>query len=128
MSNMEQRNLEKRDTQEATANPLVPPVDVVEDKEGITLRADMPGVSRENLSIGVDGDNLSIEGTVGLGETANLKAIYAEVRVAQYKRSFVLSRDLDIDRIDASLVNGVLTLRIPKREQARPRRIEVRAA
>ena len=128
MSNMEQRNLEKRGTQEAAVNPLVPPVDVVEDKDGITVRADLPGVSRENLSIGVDGDNLSIEGTVSLGETANLKPVYAEVRVAQYKRTFVLSRDLDIDKVDASLVNGVLTLRIPKREQARPRRIEVRTA
>ena len=128
MSDMEQRNLEKRDTQEAAATPLVPPVDVVEDKDGITVRADLPGVSRENLSIGVDGDNLSIEGTVSLGETASLKAIYAEVRVAQYKRTFVLSRDLDTERVDASLVNGVLTLRIPKREQARPRRIEVRTA
>jgi HSP20 family molecular chaperone IbpA len=65
---------------------------------------------------------------VSLGETANLKPVYAEVRVAQYKRSFVLSRDLDTEKVEASLVNGVLTLRIPKREQARPRRIEVKAA
>ena len=128
MSNMEQRNLEKRDTREAAATPLIPAVDVFEDKEGITLRADLPGVSKDNLAIGVDGDSLTIEGTVSLGETPQLKAIYAEVRVAQYKRTFVLSRDLDTGNIDAGLANGVLTLRIPKREQARPRRIEVKAA
>lgn len=128
MSNMEQRNLEKREAQDLSATPLVPPVDVIEDKDGITLRADLPGVAKENLSIGVDGDTLTVEGIVSLGETANLKPVYAEVRVAQYKRSFVLSRDLDTEKIDASLVNGVLSLRIPKREQARPRRIEVRAA
>ena len=127
MSNMEQRNLDKRETREAPAQ-LVPAVDVFEDKDGITVRADLPGVSKENLAIGVDGDNLTIEGTVSLGETAALQPIYAEVRVAQYKRSFVLSRDLDTEKIDAGLVNGVLTLRIPKREQARPRRIEVKAA
>ena len=127
MSNMEQRNLDKRETREAPAQ-LVPAVDVFEDKDGITVRADLPGVSKENLAIGVDGDNLTIEGTVSLGETAALQPIYAEVRVAQYKRSFVLSRDLDTEKIDAGLVNGVLTLRIPKREQARPRRVEVKAA
>ena len=128
MSNMEQSNLAKRDTREAAATPLVPLVDVVEDKEGITLRADLPGVSKEGLAIGVDGDNLTIEGSVSLGEAPALKPVYAEVRVAQYKRTFVLSRDLDTEKIDAGLVNGVLTLRIPKREQARPRRIEVRTA
>jgi len=128
MSNMEQSNLAKRDTRDAAATPLVPLVDVIEDKEGITLRADLPGVSKEGLAIGVDGDNLTIEGSVSLGENPALKPVYAEVRVAQYKRTFVLSRDLDTEKIDAGLVNGVLTLRIPKREQARPRRIEVKAA
>ena len=127
MSNMEQRNLDKRDTREAAAAPLVPAVDIVEDKEGITVRADLPGVSKENVAIGVDGDNLTIEGTVALGETPELQPVYAEVRVAQYKRTFVLSRDLDTGNIDAALANGVLTLRIPKREQARPRKIEVKA-
>ena len=131
MSNMEQRNLEKREareTREAPATPLIPAVDVFEDKDGITVRADLPGVSKESLAIGVDGDNLTIEGTVSLGETPELQPVYAEVRVAQYKRTFVLSRDLDTGKIDAALANGVLTLRIPKREQARPRKIEVKAA
>ena len=128
MSNMETRNLEKRETREAPATPLVPAVDIVEDREGITLRADLPGVPKEKLAIGVDGDSLSIEGTVALGETAALRPLYAEVRVAQYKRTFVLSRDLDTERIDAALANGVLTLRIPKREQAKPRRIAVKTA
>ena len=108
------------------ATPLVPPVDIIEDGDGILLRADLPGVPRENLSIDVEGDTLTVEGTVNLGELGDLQALYAEVGVARYRRSFVLSRDLDRDRIDASLSNGVLTLRLPKREQARPRRIEVR--
>lgn len=112
----------------APAPSLVPRVDIVEDKEGITLRADLPGVSKENVSIGVEGDTLTIEGTVALGESAELKSLYAEVRVAHYKREFALSRDLDTERIDAQVRNGVLTLRVPKREQAKPRRIEVKAS
>lgn len=115
------------DRQENRATPMLPPVDIIEDAEKITLRADMPGVSRETLSIDVDNDTLTIESAVSLGESARTKDVYAEIRVAQYKRSFVLGRDLDKERIDARLANGVLTLDIPKLEQAKPRRISVKA-
>ena len=106
---------------------LVPPVEIVEEGEGITLTADMPGVAKENLAIGVEGDRLTIEGTLSLHEAARLQSVYAEVRVAQYQRTFVLSRDLDTEKIDAKLQNGVLTLTIPKVERAKPRRVEVKA-
>jgi len=109
------------------APALVPPVDIVEDGNGITLKADLPGVSKEGLSIQVDGDTLTVEGAVALGESKALRALYAEVRVARYRRSFVLGRDLDTERSEAAMRNGVLTLHVPKREQAKPRRIAVRA-
>jgi HSP20 family molecular chaperone IbpA len=54
-----------------------------------------------------------------------LQPAYAEVRVPRYRRAFTLSRELDAGRIDASLKDGVLTLRIPKHEHAQPRRIQV---
>lgn len=117
----------KREAGAADTAALVPPVDIIEDAEGITLRADLPGVSKEDLNIRVDGDTLTIEGGVSLGESQNLQGVYAEVRLAHYKRSFVLSRELDTARIDASIRNGVLHLRVPKSEQAKPRRIEVKA-
>jgi len=121
---MQQKQLKaKPGNGEAAA--LVPPVDIVETPEGITLRADLPGVSRENLDIRVDGDTLTIEGSVMLGEPAQLQGVYAEVRRARYRRSFVLSRDLDAAKIDANLRDGVLTLQVPRLEQAKPRRISV---
>ena len=55
-----------------------------------------------------------------------LDSVYAEVRVASYRREFALSRDLDTSRIDATIKDGVLEVRVPKLEQARPRRIPVR--
>jgi HSP20 family molecular chaperone IbpA len=124
---MKQKELERPAATTNEARPLVPAVDILEDKDGIRLVADLPGVSKEQLSIGVEGDNLTIEGLVSLGETAQLQPLHAEIRVAQYRRSFVLGRDLDTTRIEAQMKNGVLTLRIPKQEQAKPRRIEVRA-
>jgi HSP20 family molecular chaperone IbpA len=104
---------------------IVPAVDVYENENGITLKADLPGVAKEGLRVDVEGDQLTIEGQVALGETAKLQPVYAEVRVARYRRSFVLSRDLDTSKIAASMKNGVLTLQIPKAEQAKPRRIPV---
>ena len=106
---------------------MIPAVDVLENEAGITVKADLPGVSKESLHVRVDGETLTIEGQVSLGDTNALEPVYAEVRTAQYKRSFVLSRDLDSDRIDAKLQNGVLTLHIPKREQAKPKRIEIKS-
>ena len=107
---------------------LVPAVDITEDSDGITVRADLPGVSKENLAISVEGDTLTLEGTVRLGETNGMRSVYAEVRVDRFKRSFLLSPDLDTEKIDAQVRSGVLTLKVPKREQAKPRRIEVKVS
>jgi HSP20 family protein len=109
-----------------TAPALLPPVDIFEDAGGITLCADLPGVGREDLTIGVDGRNLTIEAPLKLGEANSLTPVYAEVRANHFRRSFELSSDLDTAKIDAGLRDGVLTLRIPKLEQAKPRRIDVR--
>ena len=125
---MTQKGLQREANEVRQPAPLVPAVDIWEDANGITVKADLPGVTRENLNIGVDGDTLTIEGAVTLGESAKLQGVYAEVRVGQYRRTFVLSRDLDTGKIEASLGNGVLHLHIPKLEMAKPRRIAVKAA
>ena len=109
-----------------TGPSLLPAVDIHEDAGGITLVADLPGVAREDLAIGVDGRSLTIEAPVQLGEPSALTSVYAEVRANHFRRSFELSSDLDTAKIDAGLRDGVLTLRIPKAEQAKPRRIDVR--
>lgn len=110
--------------QERTVQPAV---EVFEDEAGITLLADMPGVPRERLEIRVEGDALLIEGGVQPATPEGLEAVYAELRIPRYRRSFTLSRELDSAKIDASIKDGVLTLRIPKQAHAQPRRIEVSA-
>lgn len=124
---MTQKGLQREASETRQAAPLVPAVDIWEDAEGIVVKADLPGVAKENLSIGIDGETLTIEGGMTLGEPSKLQDVYAEVRVAQYRRSFILGRDLDSEKIAASFANGVLELRIPKSEAARPRRIPVQA-
>jgi HSP20 family molecular chaperone IbpA len=110
----------------APAPHVVPPVDVFEDESGITLLADLPGVSRERLGVRVEGDSLLIEGTVDVAGPKDMDIVYGEAQVPAYRREFTLSRELDASRIEAQLKDGVLRLTIPKAEEARPRRIEVR--
>ena len=120
------QDLQSRPSSSEEAPALVPLVDVIEDTSGITVMADMPGAAKETLAIDVNGDTLTLEARFSLGEAAATQPVYAEVRSPRYRRSFTLSRELDTTRIDASLKDGVLTLRVPKLEEARPRRIEVR--
>ena len=107
---------------------LRPAVDIFEDAHGITVQAEMPGVSKERLNIQADRNNLLIEGDATIDMPEGMEAIYADVQATRYARSFVLSGELETDAIDAKLKDGVLTIRIPKRREYRPRKIEVRTA
>ena len=105
---------------------ILPAVDIVEDGSGITVMADLPGVSNDKLTVRVDGETLLIEGELAIDLPESIEATYAEVQVPRYRRVFTLSRDLDTSKCEASLKDGILKLRIPKAEHAQPRRIEVK--
>ena len=117
-----------RDTERDPENfgALLPPVDIYEDETGFTLTADLPGVSKERLGVKVNGDNLLIEGDVSVPAPQDMELLYAEMLASSYRRSFTLSRELDASKIEANLKDGVLKLRIPKAEEARPRKIEIK--
>jgi HSP20 family molecular chaperone IbpA len=104
---------------------LLPPVDIYEDAAGITLVADLPGVSRERLSVQVDKDTLLIEGEAAIEMPSEMEALYADLRTTRFRRSFTLSRELQADQIDAQMQDGVLTLKVPKRAELQPRKIQV---
>jgi HSP20 family molecular chaperone IbpA len=105
---------------------LRPPVNIFEDAEGIVLEADIPGVSREKLTIHVDKGRLLVEGKAFVDMPDGLEPLYADVRSTNYQFSFALSTELDTGNIQAGLKDGVLELRIPKRAELQPRKVEVR--
>ncbi|WP_042577887.1 Hsp20/alpha crystallin family protein [Variovorax paradoxus] len=107
---------------------LTPPVDVVEDAGGITLYADLPGVSREHLNLHVEAETLTIEAESSLAVPEGLKTSHTEVGLGRFRRVFTLSKELDTEKVSAELAQGVLKLRIPKAEHAKPRRINVQVA
>ena len=104
---------------------LRPPCDISEDAEGITLIADMPGVSSDRLDVHVDNDTLLIEGEARIDMPEGMEPLYADVRSTHYRRSFAMSSELDASGIEASLDSGVLRVHIPKRAEVKPRKIKV---
>jgi HSP20 family protein len=104
---------------------LLPPVNVIEDSQGITLYADLPGVPKEQLKLQIEADTVTIEGELALDVPEGLEVTHAEVSVPTFRRVFRLSKELDPNKVSAELANGVLTLRIPKAEHAQPRRIPI---
>ena len=118
---------QERDTRREDA-ALLPAVDVIEDANGITLYADLPGVPKDNLPVRVEGNTLTIEGEIALLTTKGIEATHAEVQLSRYRRSFAVGSEFNSEKVAAELRQGVLTLHIPKAEHAKPRKIEVRVA
>ena len=118
----------RNETTRRNEGALMPPVDVMEDSTGITLRADLPRVPKDKLNLQIEADTLTIEGEMSIATPEGMEASYAEVHVPRYRRVFTLSKELDPSKVAAELRNGVLTLRIPKAEHAQPRRIDVKVS
>ena len=109
--------------EQRAANWLTPAVDIFEDEESVTLTIDLPGVAKEGLRVGIDKGVLTIEAaakTAGQGD-----AVFREFGSTGYYRRFQLPDSLQFDKIEANMKDGVLNLRLPKAEAARPRRIDV---
>lgn len=105
----------------------VPEVDIFEDDQVLRLWADMPGVAQEKVSVALDDNVLTLEGEVSLEDYNGLVPVYTEYNVGHFSRRFTLpeAADIDRDKITATMSNGVLELRLPKAERAKPRRISV---
>jgi len=105
----------------------MPQVDIEELKDSLKLWADMPGVKQSDVEVTLDKGVLTLVGTVSTEAYQNLAPLYTEYNVGNYFRQFELNEDIDAQRIQASMKDGVLELTLPKSERARPRRIEVNA-
>jgi HSP20 family molecular chaperone IbpA len=104
-----------------------PPIDIHEGPEGLTLEADLPGATEQNLTIQLEDNVLSLYAKIESPAPASARLLHEEYCVGDYQRSFILSDEVDRDRITAELKSGVLRLFLPKAERARTRRIEVKS-
>jgi len=103
---------------------LVPHVDICEDKDSVTLYADLPRVAKDGLDVHIDKDTLQIYGKAPL-DCGDAEKRYSEFSFKDYYRAFTIGEEIDRDKIAASMNNGVLKLVLPKAERVKPRKIDI---
>jgi HSP20 family molecular chaperone IbpA len=104
---------------------FTPPIDIYESDEGLVLIADLPGVSVKSLELQVQNNKLTLLGRVARQVPADARLLHKEYEEGDFLRSFILSEDVDHDRVTAHLNNGVLEVVLPRSPKTAPRRIQV---
>jgi HSP20 family protein len=103
---------------------ITPPVDIYETADGLVVKADLPGVAREGLDVRVENSLLTIRGKAA--HAAPGDPVYREYELVNFFRQFELNERVDQTQISAELKHGVLTLNLPKAQETKPRKIEVK--
>ena len=109
-----------------TGIAYAPDVDIYETPEAVFLKADLPGVKRDNLDVDIRDGVLTITATVDAIDARN-QPVFSEYGLGGYRRSFSLGRSIDQTKIGAVIKDGVLTLELPKADSLRPRKVEIQA-
>lgn len=128
---MKANTLDKKTEPTAAKNvnqhTFTPKVDVCESTDEYHVEAEMPGVNQYNVDVKFEEGVLTILGRVLPDNFTTYKQIYSEYEVGNFERAFQVSDDVDVERIQASMKNGILKLTLPKKEALRPKSIEVKA-
>ena len=120
------REQERREETTIPARVFVPNVDIHETQDALTVILEMPGVAKDNINVRVEDGLLNVEGRLDLSKYQGLRPLYTEYNIGHYARSFQLSSKIDQSKIGAALKDGVLSLTLPKVEDAKPRKIDVK--
>jgi HSP20 family molecular chaperone IbpA len=119
------REVEKKQESTVPARSFIATADIFEDANALTVVLEMPGVDKQNVDIHVDAGVLHIEGRLDFSKYEGMQPVYTEYNVGHYRRSFSLSNRIDQSQIGADMKDGVLTITLPKAEEAKPRRISI---
>lgn len=120
----DERNIKAREETRSNDKYIRPSVNIIETEEGLILTAEIPGATKENLEVNVEKGILTISAPVSRGMPG--QTAHTEFELANYYRQFSIPESLDNGKAKAEYNNGILTLRVPKAEIAKPRRIEVK--
>jgi HSP20 family molecular chaperone IbpA len=122
----QKRELEKKDETTIPARIFMPTADIYETQDALTVILEMPGVDNTKVDVRVENGVLNIEGRLDFSNYQRLQPLYTEYNIGHYARSFRLSSKIDQSKIAAELKDGVLSLVLPKGEEAKPRTIQVK--
>jgi HSP20 family molecular chaperone IbpA len=119
------KELVEKEEKTVPARYYLPYTDIYETEDALTVVVEMPGVEKDAIDINVEDGVLTIEGRIDLTNYAEMQPVYTEYNVGHYSRRFSLSSKIDQGGISAEMKDGVLTLTLPKAEEAKPRKIEI---
>jgi len=122
----QKRELENKEEATIPARVFLPTADIFETNDALNVVLEMPGVDKNSVDIRVEDGVLKIEGRLDFSKYQGLQPLYTEYNVGHYSRSFRLSSKIDQNKIAAELNDGVLSLVLPKVEEAKPRTIQVK--
>jgi HSP20 family protein len=111
--------------QQSTARLWAPPVDVMENENELTLRLDLPGIELEAIDVQLTGETLTIRGERRIDRREGEAYLHMERPHGTFQRSFNLSVPVQSDSVHAEYKDGVLTIRLPKQEAVKPRKIQI---
>lgn len=120
------REVEKKEETTIPARVFLPNADIYETPHELKVVLEMPGIEKNNVEINIEDDVLMVKGRLDLSKYSGLQPLYTEYNVGHYARSFQLSSKIDQSKIGAEMTDGVLSLTLPKAEEAKPRTIQVR--
>jgi HSP20 family molecular chaperone IbpA len=121
----QKREVDKKQESTVPARSFVPTADIYEAENALTVVLEMPGVNKGNIDIHVEAGVLTIEGRLDFSKYEGMQPVYTEYNIGHYRRSFSLSNKIDQSQIGAEMKDGVLTITLPKAEQAKPRKITI---
>jgi HSP20 family protein len=121
----QKREVEKKTEGTIPARVFVPVTDIFETPEALTVVLEMPGVDPNGIEANVENDVVTIEGRIDFAKYERMQPVYTEYNIGHYARSFQISNKIDQGKISAEMKDGVVTLVLPKAEQAKPRKIKV---
>jgi HSP20 family molecular chaperone IbpA len=121
----QKRELEKKEETTIPARVFLPTADIYETNDALNVVLEMPGVEKNSVEVRVEDGVLKIDGRLDFSKYQGLQPLYTEYNVGHYSRSFRLSSKIDQNKIGAELKDGVLSLVLPKVEEAKPHTIQV---
>lgn len=121
----QKREVDKKTEGTTPGRAFVPVTDIFETPEALTVVLEMPGVDRNSIEANVEDDVVTIEGRIDFAKYEGMHPVYTEYNVGNYARSFEISNKIDQSKISAQMKDGVVTIVLPKAQQAKPRKIQV---
>ena len=122
----EKQELQAKEERTQSGRYYTPVTDITEHNEALTVVMEIPGVEQKDVNLSLDNDVLRVDARIDFSKYEGMEPVYSEYNVGHYTRAFTLSSKVDQSKISAKFADGVLTLTLPKVQEAIPRKIQIK--